>query len=151
MLCINSLNYEQTKVINSRASKKTPVVWRRRQGIKTKKIFTTYERPALAENSTLQKRDGTNDTFNLGKLILSIAASFSHDTHAAQYDSLWLAQTVEETLSMQTQSLTPDAIAKTTHLILKRFDELAAIQYAAKHHLISTVRRRGRPSINESA
>lgn len=151
MLCINSSINEQTKVINSRASKKSPVVWRRRQGVTTKITFTTYERPSLAENSVINRPDGITDTFNLGKLILSIAASFSHNTRAAQYDSLWLAQTIEEALSMSVEPLNPDLIAHTTHKTLKRFDELAAIQYAAKHHLISNVRRRGRPSISETA
>lgn len=150
MLCINSHD-EPTKVINSRANKKAPIVWRRRQGVDSGITFTTYERPSLAENTQLLKKDGTVTTFNLGKLILSIAAAFSHNVQAAQYDSLWLAQTIEDKLSMNTtHPLTPALISQTTHLTLKRFDELAAIQYAAKHHLISSIRKRGRPSFNEN-
>lgn len=147
MICIYSSN-EPTKVVNSRASKKAPIVWRRRQGLTSGITFTTYERPSLAENKTISLPDGTTDTFNLGRLILSIAASFSHNHHAAQYDGLWLAQTVEEQLSMQPTDLTPHAISKVTYDTLRRFDELAAIQYAAKHHLITSVRRRGRPSLS---
>lgn len=147
MICINSLN-ESTKVTNSRASKTTPVVWRRRSGVKSGTTFTTYERPALAENKKVQLKDGTLSVFNLGKLLLSIAGSFSHNTHAAQYDSLWLAQTIEDALSMDTRELTPALIAEEAHQTLKRFDELAAVQYAAKHHLIATIRKRGRPSFN---
>lgn len=147
MICINSSN-EATKVVNSRASKKTPVVWRRRQGVHSGITFTTYERPALAENKPVILPDGSQDTFNLGKLLLSIAASFSHNQKSAQYDSLWLAQTVEDTLSMDTHVLTPGQIAQITYETLKRFDELAAVQYAARHQLISNVRRRGRPSFS---
>jgi transcriptional regulator NrdR family protein len=145
MISINSPN-EQTRVINSRTSKKKPLVWRRRQGIQSGVTFTTYERPSLAENKPVQLDDGT-DIFNLGRLILSISQAFSHDEHAAKYDSLWLAQTIEEILSVTSESLNPSLIAKTTHDTLKRFDQLAAVQYAAQHHLISSVRRRGRPSI----
>ena len=61
---------------------------------------------------------------------------------------MWLAQTVEEALSTEYTIITPDDIAAVTHQTLKRFDELAAVQYAAKHRLISTVRRRGRPSLS---
>ncbi|OGL22686.1 hypothetical protein A2707_05255 [Candidatus Saccharibacteria bacterium RIFCSPHIGHO2_01_FULL_45_15] len=147
MICINSPN-EPTKVINSRSSKTAPIVWRRRQGLKSGVVFTTYERPALAENKKIQLIDGSTSTFNLGKLLLSIARSFSHSPNAAQYDSLWLAQTVEDALSMNDQKLTPSIITEKTYQTLKRFDELAAIQYAAKHHLITTVRKRGRPSFN---
>lgn len=145
MISLNSSN-ETTKVINSRTSKKKPIVWRRRQGVTSSVTFTTYERPSLAENKPIQLEHGT-DTFNLGRLILSIAQAFSHDKHAAQYDSLWLAQTVEERLSVTSEPLTPALITATTHETLKRFDQLAAVQYAAKHHLISNVRRRGRPSV----
>lgn len=145
MISINSSN-EQTRVINSRTSKKKPLVWRRRQGVISGITFTTYERPSLAENKPIQLDDDT-DTFNLGRLILSIAQAFGHNKHAARYDSLWLAQTVEERLSVTPEPLTPALIANTTHDTLKRFDQLAAVQYAAKHHLISNVRRRGRPSI----
>jgi transcriptional regulator NrdR family protein len=150
MICVYSQN-EQTKVINSRAAKKRPVVWRRRQGVQSGTTFTTYERPSLAENKQIQLTDGAHDTFNLGKLIISIAASFSHNQHAAEYDSLWLAQTVEEILSMESEALTPLSISSATYETLKRFDELAAVQYAARHHLISTTKRRGRPSISENA
>mgnify|MGYP007031181141 CR=1 FL=1 len=138
---------ELTKVINSRASKKRPVVWRRRQAIHSGTTFTTYERPSLAENRSIILENNQKDIFNLGRLILSIASALSHDSHAAKYHSLWLAQTVEETLSMDSSLLTPELIAKTTYATLKHFDELAAIQYAAKHHLISNVRKRGRPSL----
>lgn len=145
MICINSL-HESTKVVNSRANKKAPIVWRRRQGIESGITFTTYERPSLAENKSILLPNGQTITFNLGKLLLSIAAAFSHDQQKAQYDSLWLAQTVEDRLSMRSEDLTPESIARTTYDVLKQFDELAGVQYAAKHHLISNVRKRGRPS-----
>lgn len=150
MICINSSN-EQTRVINSRAHKKLPVVWRRRQGVHSKITFTTYERPSLADHQVAHNNNSTSD-FNLGKLIISISKAFTHNPHAAHYDSLHLAYTVEANLAMRSDTqLSTEIIAKTTHTVLKRFDELAAIQYAAQHHLITTIRRRGRPSTRESA
>ncbi len=146
MLCINSLN-EKTKVINSRTSKKTSLVWRRRQGVISGTTFTTYERPSLADNTPILLANGDTDTFNLGRLLLSIATAFTHNPHAAQYDSLWLAQTIEDQLSQVTSNLTPLVISETTYDTLRRYDEIAAVQYAARHHLITSVRRRGRPSI----
>jgi len=147
MICINSL-HESTKVINSRANKKAPIVWRRRQGIQSGITFTTYERPSLADNKPILLPSGATDTFNLGKLLLSIAAAFTHNQKSAEYDSLWLAQTVEDNLSTQAEDITPERITQTTYDVLKRFDELAAVQYAARHHLISNVRKRGRPSFS---
>lgn len=149
MFCINCF-HKKTRVSNSRVSKTQPSVWRRRNCTVCRRVFTTYERPSLAENKLLHLPSGETDIFNLGKLILSIAQSFTHDPQAGEYHSLWLAQTVEDTLSSQREFITPEDIEATTHQVLKRFDELAAVQYAAKHQLItSTKRRRGRPSLHE--
>jgi len=146
MFCINC-SHATTQVSNSRPSKKAPSIWRRRICPRCKTTFTTYEIPSLAENKPVTLDDGKRDQFNLGRLIQSIAASFSHDTDKARYDSLALAQTIEGKLSTAEEALTPAIIARTTHDTLKHFDELAAVQYAAKHHLITTLRRRGRPSL----
>ena len=148
MFCINCF-HSSTAVSNSRPNKKQPQVWRRRTCKKCQTTFTTYERPSLADNMPISLTDGTTDTFNLGKLILSIAKAFTHSPNDAQYSSLWLAQTVEDTLSTERKSLTIEDIEATTHQVLKKFDELAAVQYAAQHQLISSTRKRGRPSLRE--
>lgn len=147
MISINS-SAKQTKVINSRAHKTRPVVWRRRQDPQTGLIFTTYERPSLAENKKITLPDGSTDIFNLGKLLISISRAFTHNTKSAQYDSMQIAETIEDYLSISPLELTPSLIAHTAHDVLRRFDNLAAVQYAARHHLIDSTRRRGRPSFS---
>lgn len=145
MFCINCF-HPITTVANSRPHKKQAQVWRRRHCKQCDTTFTTYERPSLADNTPVSLPNGATDTFNTGKLILSLAKAFTHAPEEAQYNALWLAQTVEDTLSTQRQVITPEDIEAATHQVLKQFDELAAVQYAAQHHLISSVRRRGRPS-----
>lgn len=145
MFCINCF-HPNTNVANSRPHKKQPSVWRRRKCPDCGATFTTTERPSLTENRAVSLPDGSSEAFNTGKLIISIAGAFSHDPEKAKYDAQWLAQTVETALSVGYANITPDDIAAETHQALKRFDELAAVQYAAKHHLIRTTRRRGRPS-----
>jgi len=145
MFCVNCFN-PNTAVTNSRPNKKQPSVWRRRKCPKCGAIFTTYERPSLADNKVIQLSDGSHEVFNLGKLIISITKAFAHLPEEAAYNSLWLAQTVEDHLSTQREVITPGDIEATTHDVLRHFDELAAVQYAAQHHLISSTRRRGRPS-----
>lgn len=148
MFCINCF-HPSTSVTNSRPNKKQPQVWRRRSCTNCKAVFTTYERPSLADNKPITLADGTADTFNLGRLILSISKAFTHSPNDAQYNALWLAQTVEDILSTERETLSPEDIEAATHQTLKKFDELAAIQYAAQHHLISSTRKRGRPSLRE--
>lgn len=150
MFCVNCF-HPNTRVSNSRAHKKHPSVWRRRSCPKCHTTFTTYERPSLADNKKVTLPTGETEQFNLGKLIISIAAAFTHRPDEAKYHSLWLAQTVEDILSTEYPVFTPDDIAAVTHQTLKQFDELAAVQYAARHGLIASTKRRGRPSLSERA
>lgn len=151
MFCINCFQ-PISRVSNSRPHKKHPIVWRRRSCSKCHMTFTTYERPSLTENKKITLSAGATGHFNLGKLVISIASAFTHRSDEAKYHSLWLAQTVEDILSTQYPVITPDDIAAVTHQTLKQFDELAAVQYAARHGLIaSTRKRRGRPSLSERA
>ena len=147
MYCINCF-HPSTRVANSRAHTKHPSVWRRRSCTRCHMTFTTYERPSLSDNKKVALPSGSNEPFNLGKLIISIAGAFSHSPDESKYASLWLANTVEDTLSTQYPTITPDDIAAVTHETLKRFDELAAMQYAARHGLIVSARKRGRPSLS---
>lgn len=148
MFCINCF-HTNTAVTNSRPLKKQPAVWRRRQCSHCGTLFTTYERPSLADNKPVLLPTGKTESFNLGKLIVSISKAFSHEPSQIDKNALWLAYTAEDALSTNKQTLTPQVIANTTYGILKHFDELAAVQYAARHQLISSVRRRGRPSLHE--
>lgn len=147
MICIKCFN-KSTNVTNSRPQRKQHTVWRRRQCVQCKAIFTTIERPSLADNTLIMNTHNEEETFNLGKLIISIAGAFTHQPEKAAYEAMWLAQTVEEILSREYKVITADDIAAVTHQALKRFDELAAVQYAARHRLITSVKRRGRPSIS---
>jgi len=151
MICVNCF-HGKTKVTNSRPHKKHSGTWRRRQCESCRATFTTYEKPALDESTTVHYpgagNRGTHAPFSLSKLTLSIAASFSHDQTARQLHSLSLAETVEQLLISQVQSPSVDDILAVTHQVLKRFDEVAALQYAASHGLVAATRsRRGRPSI----
>lgn len=149
MFCINCF-HENTSVSNSRPHKKQPSVWRRRKCAACGSVFSTLERPSLAENMHVDAKNGLHEPFNLGQLIISINEAFAHQPLDGKKYALWLAQTVETALSTQhPRTLTSEDIEATTHVVLKRFDEVAAIQYAAKHQLIisASTKHRGRPSL----
>lgn len=147
MICIYCFHVK-TSVSNSRPHKKQPQNWRRRTCTACHKTFTTYERPS-SDELLVRRPDDATEGFNLGKLIQSIARASQHNKKQAAYDSLHLARTVELTLittANSDYSVTPATISEVTHTVLKRYDELAAMQYAMQHGLIVSVRRRGRPS-----
>lgn len=143
MICINCF-HGKTITKNSRKHMKHSRIWRRRACPQCGAVFTTYEQPVL-DNLTVLAQNGLTSPFNIGKLIISVSRSFLHNKQAADYDSYFLAQTVQEQLIKQNDPLSAQAIARTTHAVLQRYDPVAALQYAAQHHLI-TSRRRGRPS-----
>lgn len=167
MFCIYCF-HTKTRVANTRPHKKHPQTWRRRQCLQCHKTFTSYERPAseelvvalLPQQKTSQPPSAT-EPFNLGKLILSIARAAQHDQRQASYDSYELASTIELELILAASAaqkkepltngdsplmISISKIVETTHETLKRYDALTALQYAAQHQLITSARRRGRPS-----
>ena len=85
--------------------------------------------------------------FSIGRLIVSIYQVLSEkDAADASYE---LAKTVETNLIRRydlTTPITSSAIADETYTTLKRYDELSGLQYGARHGLIASIRRRGRPS-----
>ncbi len=144
MFCINCF-HEKTRVTNSRSHKKQPAVWRRRKCPNCQTIFSSYEQPAL-ENTIVLGKNHSKHPFNIGKLTVSIARSFQHNKKSADYDSYFLAQTVQQRIIVELKHPSSDDIAAITHDVLNKFDPVAAIQYAAQHDLIIAKRRPGRPS-----
>ena len=147
MICINCFHVK-TRVANSRPHTK-PSVWRRRKCDSCQAVFTTYEKPSLDDRPILQNNSQA-DVFNIGRLIISISRSFQHDTKAAKYASLYLAETVESKLIATTKPLSTDDITAITYETIRRYDPVAGVQYAAQHDLVTPTRRPGRPSISFS-
>lgn len=146
MFCINCFQ-PATQVTNSRTSKKQALIWRRRHCRHCGHTFTTHETPSLGHNMMVHLASNRKTPFNSGRLILSISEAFHHTPDVAKEHSFALAKTVENILSTEAKLITTEEIAAVTHSVLRRFDELAGLQYAAKHQLISAIRkRRGRPS-----
>ena len=148
MFCINCF-HPTTNVANSRPNKNQPLVWRRRSCPQCGAVFTTTERPSLAHTQTVHLPSGEAVRFNLGKLIVSLSRAFQHNPADAELATLDLAQTIEMALATELKTITPEDIEVIAHQVLKRYDELAAMQYAAQHQLITSSKRRGRPSLHE--
>jgi transcriptional repressor NrdR len=144
MICINCF-HEKTSTTNSRKHKKHSSVWRRRTCAQCGAVFTTYETPSL-DGKDIIDHTQHKQAFNIGKLTISIAKSFQHNKQAADFASFSLAQTVEERLIVEVREPSIDDITAITHTVLKAYDPMAALQYAAQHQLITTKRRPGRPS-----
>lgn len=150
MICIYCL-HKSTKTPNSRPHKKTPQVWRRRRCTNCERVFTTYERPSLEDVVILDDTKQPH-TFSLGVLTISIYTALgSTQTPEACYE---LARTVEAHLIQRydiSAPLTTSAVAEETFHTLKHFDEICGLQYGARHGIVTSIRRPGRPSVASSA
>lgn len=145
MICVYCLN-SKTKIPNSRPHKNQAQVWRRRHCEVCDHTFTTYERPSL-EDVVIQSGQ-QKEIFSIGRLTVSIFASLTQQlaTGTVSYE---LARTIEQRLIKRydiSSAITPGAIAQETYETLKRFDEISALQYGATHGIVTSIRRRGRPS-----
>lgn len=150
MFCINCSNTD-TKVTNSRPSKKTPQIWRRRRCPVCKYTFTTDELPRMID-IVVRDTHNTHQPFNPGILIVSITKAFAHDPSRGAASAWDLAQTIISHLFLETYTqLTTDMIARTTYEVLDRYDPTAAAQYALSHQLMTSLRRRGRPSFGAAS
>ena len=148
MLCIYCSS--PTKITNSRSHKKHPTVWRRHTCTKCMQLFSTYEQPDLSDEKVRDTKC-PDASFSFGKLLISIFRASEHVVDSPEQASYHLAQTVVLQLLGRMQAeqspLSTKLIATTTHTVLKQYNPVAGLQYAARHQLISSVRQRGRPSI----
>jgi len=141
MICIKCF-HGKTHVTNSRQNKKDQCGY----------SFTTYEKPVIS--LVVISQDGEKNNFSIGKLILSIARSFNHNEKLAGSYSYDLANTIQDKLThlQNKPTISSQYIAEITHSTLQNFNQIAALQYAAQHNLITPQRkkRRGRPSFSYS-
>lgn len=143
MFCINCF-HKKTTVSNSRPHKKTAQIWRRRACEKCGQAFTTYERPALHEELTVYN-SRTRQMFNPGRLYTDILECITPQDLARYDDAFWLSQTIEERIILVGEKIiTTGQIKEIVYEALKNYDQVASIQYAAKHGMNNKLRR-GRP------
>lgn len=132
MVCIYCGSSTQVK--NSRLQRRANQVWRRRQCIACKAIFTTQEAAELTTSLVVQYATHQLQPFSRDKLFASIYESCKHRTEAAD-DAAALTKTITAALLklQQEGNVLRDAIVRTTLETLQRFDPTAAAVYGAYH------------------
>lgn len=134
MVCIYCGN--KTDVANSRPQKRHNKVWRRRHCPSCGAIFTSIEAAALSESLVVAKKSSKPgyQPFQRDKLFLSVYRSCQHRKHAVA-DATALTDTILGHLpAISRDGLVDRAALKATALsVLQRFDNAAAVHYAAFH------------------
>jgi transcriptional repressor NrdR len=129
MVCV--LCGKKTSVVNSRLQRKTNQVWRRRQCLSCKAVFSTQE-TVQHELAWLVSDKGRFEPFSRDKLFLSLYKSCEHRKTALS-DAKGLTDTVIGKLQPHLEGSTLKAgdIAAVAQVALNRFDKAASVHYQA--------------------
>lgn len=142
MFCIKCFSHN-TKVVNSRPSRKEPRIWRRRNCVACGHTFTTHETVADDEYMSIE---GT--PLSVARLAFSIAECLPAADERRADNAFWLAKTVGERLLASRQtSVSKKELLMCARDALQAYDPAAGIQYGLRHGITSATatRRRGRP------
>lgn len=128
--------HNDTSVVNSRQHKSQSKIWRRRQCVRCKTIFTTYELVAHKELPSVMSGSQTTP-FNTTKLLISIYTCLPDSPRRAEHAQA-LSDTVYQMLSERSgSSLANETIANTTYEVIKRFNPRSGLTYAVEHNIIT--------------
>lgn len=132
MVCVLCGN--DTKVVNSRPQRRANQVWRRRQCLNCKTVFTTEESIDYAATWRVQTQQGALQPFSRDKLFMSLYRACEH-RKSALTDAGGLAETIISNLGVSANNtlITTPVIAQTAIVALNRFDKTAAAVYQAFH------------------
>jgi 2-phosphoglycerate kinase len=96
----------------------------------------------ITDQLSVESSNGKKTPFSLPRLTVSLASVMVHDDDAAN-DAYWLAQTTAEQLyRMATHLVSTSIISEIAYAVLDRYDGAAAIQYGARHGLVTPASRR---------
>ena len=152
MICIYCF-HGKTTITNSRGNKKGASTWRRHACPNCGKVFTSIETPVMGDSYRIaNESDGSDTTYSRARLSASLLKSFGHLSGHELFKTIdSLLDTVERDLiaSAYMGTLSKDELGMVVYEILKNFDPVASVQYAAQNGLVSAVskRKRGRPSV----
>jgi transcriptional repressor NrdR len=132
MVCVHCSG--ATRVVNSRAQKRSNRVWRRRQCLVCSRVFSTEEGVQYENVWLVMDTSGRYRPFSPDKLQLSLYRSCQHRPTALN-DAAALSKTIIQKLQSKLTDglINSQVIAQVSQVALNRFDRAASVNYAAYH------------------
>ena len=121
---------EETKVIDKRESQDSSTTRRRRECLKCKRRFTTYERVEDFD-ITIVKKDGRREQFNREKLKTGIMKSCEKRPISVAQIDLVVDDIEAEIRRMDSKEVTSKQIGSIVMKKLRKLDKIAYIRFAA--------------------
>lgn len=126
----------KTKIVNSRAQKRSQTTWRRHHCPSCGATFTTQESVDFAASVVFVAKDGNEYPFIRETLLQSLYDSLKHRSRALT-EAIYLTDTVITKLlpHVNQAGLPRDIVVQVCSEVLGRFDKPAATTYLAYHPL----------------
>ena len=126
-------NHNDDKVIDSRSSEGGRVIRRRRQCLKCKKRFTTYERVEQTARLVVVKRDGTRAPFSRENVLKGVQAACGKRKVPEPVKERLVDEVEEELHREFDKEVESKVIGERVMLRLRAVDEVAYIRFASEH------------------
>ncbi len=132
MLC-PFCEFDDDKVIDSRASEGGRVIRRRRQCLKCQKRYTTYERVEETVRLTVIKRDGSRVPFDREKILKGLRSACGKRPIAEEAKIKVVDQVEEEVHKQFDREVESRVIGEMVATRLKDLDEIAYVRFASEY------------------
>ena len=130
---------ESLKVIDSRTCEGGRAIRRRRQCLKCKKRFTTYERIEENIRLTVVKKDGSRVPWDRGKILTGLArACYKRPIEEEQLQKL-VDEVEEETHKTFDKEVPSTVIGEMVTERLRRMDQVAYVRFASVYRRFKTL------------
>jgi transcriptional repressor NrdR len=123
-------SYEETRVSDKRESEEGTITRRRRECLKCKKRFTTYEEVEKII-LTVIKKDGTREAFNKQKLINGFLKACEKRPISREMIDNAVNEIEQEIMNMDTNEIPTKEVGELVIDKLKKMDKVAYIRFAS--------------------
>ncbi len=130
-------SHNDDKVIDSRSSEGGRVIRRRRQCLKCKKRFTTYERVEQTARLAVIKRDGTRVPFSRENILKGVQAACGKRKVPEPVKERIVDEVEEELHREFDKEVESRVIGERVMQRLRAVDEVAYIRFASEHLKLS--------------
>lgn len=130
---------DDDKVIDSRAAEGGRVIRRRRQCLKCKKRFTTYERVEQTARLVVVKRDGAREPFDSDKIMKGVVAACGKRPVPEDVKRKIVEEVEESVYREFDREVASSEIGKRVMVRLRDIDEVAYIRFASEYHQFKSV------------
>lgn len=123
-------NYNQSEVVETRDSEDLTTIRRRRECLKCKKRFTTYER---VENAPIVviKKDGRREQFSRDKLKMGVVKAAEKTTMAMEEINKLVDEVERELRNLETIEIPSKTIGQLVMKRLKGLNKIAYIRFSS--------------------